>query len=302
MDMKCKYRIVVSIDGSGIRGIIPLKILSRIQEMVFELDPAIDLASTVDVYAGSSTGSIIGGALMTQDLKGRSIHSPNSILDFFMERGHQIFCKKVSSDSINSIYPFSNVLEHFFGDISLDNLNKHFLFVSYDLNSDSQFLFTDVLNRFRHISLSKMMQGCSALPGFFPPIKLGNMLLMDGSIAAKNPSILAYEYTKKLYPDDPIVLISLGTGKRKEDHLDIFEKEILLTDDDLYFSAKKQENLIYFRFQPTIQSASPDLDDNSRENIVNIISDADRYIEAHKPKFERLLNLVKIKMESKFDF
>lgn len=245
--MKCKYRIVVSIDGSGVRGIIPLKILSTIEKMVSELDSSIDLASSVDLYAGSSTGSIIGGALMIQDYNGKTIHSPTSILDFFTENGSQLFRDKTNNEVINSSVPFDNLLESFFGTINLENLKKHFLFVSYDLNSDAQFLFTDLLTRYRHLSLSKMMQACSALPGFFSPVKLGNSLLMDGSISAKNPSTLAYNYARQLYPNDPVIFISLGTGKRKEDQFDIIEKEIMLTDDDLYFSAKKREKSTLFQ-------------------------------------------------------
>jgi patatin-like phospholipase/acyl hydrolase len=300
--MKCRYRIVVSIDGSGIRGIIPLRVLSKIEQMVSELDSSIDLASSVDLYAGSSTGSIIGGALMMQDYNGKTIHSPSSILNFFTEKGAQLFRDKTNNEVINSSVPFDNLLESFCGSINLENLKKHFLFVSYDLNSDSQFLFTDVLTRFRHLSLSKMMQACSALPGFLSPVKLGNLLLMDGSIAAKNPSTLAYNYARKLYPNDPIIFISLGTGKGKENHLDIIEKEIMLTDDDLYFSAKKEKNLLYFRFQPTIIEASSDLADSSQKNISRIISDVDKYIESHIPKFERLLRLVKTKVDTRYDF
>ena len=300
--MKCRYRIVVSIDGSGIRGIIPLRVLSKIEQMVSEVDSSIDLASSVDLYAGSSTGSIIGGALMMQDYNGKTIHSPSSILDFFTEKGAQLFRDKTNNDVINSSVPFDNLLESFCGSINLENLKKHFLFVSYDLNSESQFLFTDVLTRFRHLSLSKMMQACSALPGFFSPVKLGNSLLMDGSIAAKNPSTLAYNYARQLYPNDPIIFISLGTGKRKENQFDIIEKEIMLTDDDLYFSAKKEKNLLYFRFQPTIIEASYDLADSSQKNISRIISDVDKYINSHIPKFERLLRLVKTKVDARYDF
>ena len=37
--MECKYRVILSIDGGGIRGVVPLKILTYIQEQVSKLDP-----------------------------------------------------------------------------------------------------------------------------------------------------------------------------------------------------------------------------------------------------------------------
>lgn len=294
-NMKCEYRIIVSIDGGGIRGVVPLKILACIQELAHELDPTLDISSLVDIYAGSSTSSVIGGALLLKNDKGKSIHTPISLLNFYLERGKQIFNKKSESNTQSSKYPFNFVLEHFFGNITVEEIKKHFLFVSYDLNSDNQFLFTDTIDRYRHVSLSKIMQGCSASPGISPPLYLGNLQLVDGMIAAKNPSILAYNYAKKLYPNDPIVLISLGTGKKRDDSCDMFEKEILLTDDELYSRAKTDNKLIYFRFQPTIKTEANNWDDHSKENTMNLINDTEDYIQSHRPKFDRLLSLIKIK-------
>jgi uncharacterized protein len=295
--MQCKYRIIVSIDGGGIRGVVPLRILAHLQELMLNMDKSLDLTSWVDVFAGSSTGSIIGGTLMLQDEKGKSIHNPQSLLDLYIQRGSQIFSKNIGNDAENSVYPLSFVLEHFFGNITLETLKKHFLFVSYDMNTDNQFIFTDSIDRYRTMSLSNIMKACSAMPGVFPPLKLGHLLLADGMLAAKNPSEMAYNYGRMLYPEDPIIMISLGTGTLVHPASKIMEDEVLKVHNDLEELSRKDKNVIYFRFQPNIEQASNNLDDVSKENTLSLLKDTELYIKENTTKFERLFSLMKIKSE-----
>jgi patatin-like phospholipase/acyl hydrolase len=250
--MECKYRVILSIDGGGIRGVVPLKILTYIQEQVSKMDDQIDISSWVDVFSASSTGSIIAGALMLRNEKGRGKFSPTEMLELYKRRGEQIFSKNVGIDPSHSKYPLSFVLDHFFGGINLEHLHKRFLFVSYDLNSDSQYLFTDTADRFRSLPLSKIMIACSAFPGVYPPLSLGNLLLADGIVAAKNPAELAYNYARMFYPTDPIILISLGTGQSDFNEMDIIDKEMEVVNKNLTEISKVDDNLLYYRFQPTL--------------------------------------------------
>ena len=293
--MKCKYRIVVSIDGGGIRGIVPLKILKTIQELSLKFDPTLDICSLVDIFSASSTGSVIGGALMLQDDQGKSLFTPSTLFDFYLKHGTDIFDTRHQFNIQDSSYSLPRLMDRYFGNITLEEVKKHFLYVSYDLNTDKQFLFTDTMSRLKNVSVSKMMQGCSAMPGICPPLEHENSLLVDGMLATKNPSVLAYNYAKLLYPNDPIVLVSLGTGKTDEEDYGTFEHDMKKVDDRLYIDAKNNEELIYFRFQPTISSASNDFENASTKIMVNLLEDTEHYIRNHESKFNRLLSLIKIK-------
>ena len=298
--MVCKYRVVLSIDGGAARGIVPLRILSFLQDSVKSIEKDLDIPTWVDVFSGTSTSSIINGALMLRDQKGRALHDPKSMLNIYVHRGNQIFTKNNGMDPQHSVYPLSFVLEHFFGMITLEQITKHFLFVSYDLNSEQQFIFTDTIDRFRSLSLSKMMTACSAYPGVFPPLKIENYMLADGMLSTKNPALLSYEYARVFYPDDPIILISLGTGINNPALMDFNEIEVLKTHEHLENIAKDDDRLIYFRFQPELLKANEDVEDASPENMLNLLDDTDDYLNRESANISRLMSLIRIKAEEHF--
>lgn len=295
--MQCKYRVILSLDGGGIKGVVPLKILTHIQEHISKIDDTVDISSWVDLFSATSTGSIIGGALMLQDDNERAKFSPGELLNLYCNRGQQIFSKNVGIDPANSIYPLSFVLNRFFGNFTIEQLHKRFLFVSYDLNSDAQYLFTDTADRFRDLPLSKIMIACSAFPGIYPPLKLGELLLADGIVAAKNPSELAYNYAKMFYPNDPIILLSIGTGQSEFTEMDIIDREMERVHENIMNLSKTDDNLLYFRFQPILQNPIGSESDTTKENIDSLLQGTESYIEQHKTDFQRLFALMKIKVE-----
>lgn len=295
--MQCKYRVVVSIDGGGIRGILPLRIIDHIQNTISQFDNRANPSSWVDLYAATSTGTIISGALMVKDANGKNKHAPGQIIDLYLRRGEQIFSKAPQQLTSRNHYPLSFVLDYFFGDTTLDQLDKRFLFSSYDLNGDEPFFFTDNMERLRTMTLSKMMTACSAFPGVFPPVKMGHRLLADGILATKNPAKLAYNYAKVYYPTDPIILISLGAGVDESMNFDLFESESNKTHEEMQLLAQNDSNLLYFRFQPDITKASADISDSSTHNTQALMDDANAYIASNDTKFDRLFSLMKIRVD-----
>jgi patatin-like phospholipase/acyl hydrolase len=279
--MSCKYRVVVSIDGGGKKGIIPLRILSFLEEQLNAYVPDAHLSSWVDVYGGTSTSAIIAGALAVSGVGGRK-HSPTEITDLYLHRGEHFFDSPKSS---HSVHPLNFLLEHFYGDLTLGQIRKHFLFVSYDLDKDEPFLFTDSQHHIQQISVAKMMQACCAMPGFLEAVLIGNKRLADGALTTKNPSKLAFQYARVFYPDDPIVLISIGTGKSQAASIEELQAEE--QHDTLVELAKKDSKLVYFRFNPELENT-----DHSTEQLLGL---TDVYIQENLRSIERLLHLMEIK-------
>ena len=60
-------KLILSLDGGGIRGAASARFLKRVEEKL-EADHNKSLRDCVDFYAGTSTGSIIALALATTDL------------------------------------------------------------------------------------------------------------------------------------------------------------------------------------------------------------------------------------------
>lgn len=295
--MQCKYRVVVSIDGGGIRGVLPLRIIEYIQKEISCYDETLNPSSWVDIYAATSTGTIISGALMLKNEFGKNKYSPSDIMNLYLKRGEQIFANNPKKLNPNNHYPLHFVLNYFFGNTTLDQLDKRFLFFSYDLNADEPFYFSDGMEHLRSMTVSNMMTACSAFPGVFPPLKMGYKLLADGILATKNPAKTAYNYAKINYPDDPIVLISLGVGKDETMKFDLFDAESNLTHQEMEAISNEDKNLLYFRFQPEIYEASSNINDASSKNTKALLNDANRYISDNQHKFDRLFSFMKIKME-----
>jgi patatin-like phospholipase/acyl hydrolase len=295
--MECKYRVILSIDGGGIKGVVPLKILADLQKEIASIDPDVIMSKLVDLFSGSSTGSILGGALMLQDSYGNFKFSALDMLNMYLTRGKQIFSKNLGLDPTNSVYPLSFILNHFFGNITVSEIKKRFLFVSYDLKSESQYLFTDTADRFRDLPLSKMMIACSAYPGIYPPLTLGELELADGIVAAKNPSELAYNYAKLFFPDDPIILLSLGTGQNDLDGMDLIDKEMEQVHLRMERIQQSDNKLLYFRLQPPLKN-KVDIDSEiTDEGIRHLIEETEEYMKTNRREVKRLLSLIKMKVD-----
>ena len=296
--MVCKYRVVLSIDGGGIRGLIPLRIIAHLERIFKEIDPDLDIPTWVDVFSSTSASTIFTGAMMLKDSKGKSIHKPQEILDLYIKRGKQIFSKNTGIDASHSIYPLTFVLDHYFGEITMEDLKNHFLFFSYNSTAESSFAFSDTMDRHRNLALSKVMTACSAYPGVFPPVRLGKMELVDGMLTTQNPAQMAYEYARLFYPTDPIVLISVGTGTHEnmlKDHFEIEAERVHQEMKERSFSDKK---LLYFRFQPNLQSLTNYSFEDELHSITDLLNETNDYIESNKNDFDRLLHLMEIRANS----
>ncbi|KAF0543772.1 patatin [Gigaspora margarita] len=89
-------KYIISIDGGGIKGIIPAIILAEIEKRVTEElkkeDPNADFrcADFFDIFAGTSTGSILALALTVPE-NNRPKYSGPFMVDFFQIHGKEVF-------------------------------------------------------------------------------------------------------------------------------------------------------------------------------------------------------------------
>ncbi|GMI65993.1 phospholipase A IVB, PATATIN-like protein 5 [Hibiscus trionum] len=83
---------VLSIDGGGIRGIIPATILSFLEHKLQELDGQdARIADYFDVIAGTSTGGLMTAMLTAPDENGRPLFKGEEIAPFYLKHGPKIF-------------------------------------------------------------------------------------------------------------------------------------------------------------------------------------------------------------------
>lgn len=146
--VKKKIFTVLSIDGGGIRGIIPALILDYIEQQMKDLLPKGTekcqrrIANFFDLIAGTSTGGIIALALTKPEHMGRRAYTAADLVDLYMGEGENIFNRSAmhriySGDGLlNKKYPadgIEQVLEGYFGETKLSEATTRVLIPSYDM-------------------------------------------------------------------------------------------------------------------------------------------------------------------------
>ena len=288
--MKRNLKIILSVDGGGIRGMLPLVYLIELQRLLQVHKKKWTFPQIVDLVAGTSTGAVIGSALTYADASHQPLFSPQSLLELYKDRGKQVFDKERSKK--HNEYPLKRLLEQSFGEIKLADFSKYFLFVSHDQKSDEPFLFTSDEKKYRNVNLSKALLACSAIKDYFPPVTLGPYELIDGIETAKNPSQIAYEYGKKYFPNDLILLMSFGTGVIDEKKQDAIDKEAEAVHAALTEEARNNKKLVYYRFQPSIHYANFEMDDTSPDNLMNLYKDAALAVEKDAQSMQNMVRFI----------
>ena len=184
--MEKKVRIL-SLDGGGIRGIIPATIVNYAEEYLQKKAPGTSIADHFDFIAGTSTGGILTCLyLAPQDEdKGKAKYTAAEALKFYVDEGYTIFnaskqknWKRLWGLRDATAFSAKNIERLFkenFGDTLLSELIKPCLITTYDMNSKSAFFFTSREDtREKEFYVRDVTRSTSAAPTYFPPAKIKN--------------------------------------------------------------------------------------------------------------------------------
>ena len=149
--MKTKTRIL-SIDGGGIKGIVPAVILKYLEKYLKQLsnNPDARIVDYFDLFSGASTGAIIIGGLLSPDHQDRPKYTAEEIIELYIENGHVIFNASVFqeiksvSGLVNVKYDpkgIESVFEEYFGNTQLKDLLKPTLIPVYELSRGKNYFF-----------------------------------------------------------------------------------------------------------------------------------------------------------------
>jgi predicted acylesterase/phospholipase RssA len=211
-------RIILALDGGGIRGILTLQLLKKIEEVA-----GLPCYKFCDMVAGTSTGAIIAGliaagktAVEIEDLYIRLVTK------VFLKRGvlANRFVNPPEYDKVN----YRAALKQVLGDITLEQACKNtgidILITSKDATGNEETFFTCFGNgsykgTYKTALLRTVMEATMSAPTYFRPLE---RFLDGGTTTYNNPSLAAlmeatrYDGEGK-YTTDKITLFSLGTGK-----------------------------------------------------------------------------------------
>ena len=227
---------LLALDGGGIRGLITLEVLAKIEATLREAlgrDKSFVLANYFDYIAGTSTGAIIATALSL----GMSVAD---IQKFYRETGEKMFAKAFILRRLRYRYEdekLSDELKKVFGEdttFGSECLNTLLMLVMRNATTDSPWplsnnphaKYNDPKRPSSNLNLPlwQLVRASTAAPVFFPPevIQLGGkeFIFVDGGVTPyNNPAFQLFlmatlEPYKLMWPsgEDKMLLVSVGTG------------------------------------------------------------------------------------------
>ena len=203
---------IISIDGGGIRGIVPAIVLQRVEEELQD-----HLFNHVDLVAGTSTGGIIAGGIAT----GMPMQN---VVKFYLQDGPSIFGEVAFIDSIKSVFGYfggkfeitdlRDKLKERLGDVTLGDLYIDYLSTAYNMTDGKPRFFSR--SQEGKLKLADVIAGGSAAPTYFDPHTIGGKEYIDGGVFCSSPAMSAFAEIKTLHNvrAESIFMVSLGCGNR----------------------------------------------------------------------------------------
>ncbi|XAR73976.1 hypothetical protein NMG60_11008119 [Bertholletia excelsa] len=245
---------ILSIDGGGIRGIIPGVILAYLEKQLQELDgKEVRLADYFDVIAGTSTGGLITSMLTAPGKDKRPLYAAEDIVPFYVKHSPKIFPQRSPLGDMQNLHTaftgpkydgkyLHKLLKDLLGDTRLQETLTNVVIPAFDIKNLEPTIFSSYQVAKKPLMDAPLADICistSAAPTYLPAHYFkthdqnGNSKefnLIDGGVACNNPTLLAIgEVTKEVLKKNPdffpmkpldydrFLVISIGTGTAKND-------------------------------------------------------------------------------------
>ncbi len=224
---KTPYRIL-TLDGGGVRGIVPLVWMQRLEEHLHG-----NLHAHVDLIAGTSVGAIIGCGIAVG-------MSAEEIIALWSGGVHQTFEKPGPFRSIankGGMMPkyedkgLIELLRTYFRDITMGELGRPTLALAYCPHTTSVHVFSSMNEEHKDLPVWEVCRASTAAPLFFSPYHMvidesGEKIpLIDGGVTANNPVVIAIseaiDHRRDSLPLNDVLVSSFGTGASPEAKHDI---------------------------------------------------------------------------------
>lgn len=215
---------ILSIDGGGVRGLIPGMVIVEIEKRMGK-----PISQLFDLIAGTSAGGHIALALATPGDDGKPKWSAIELAAFYREAYGRIFdnsgfkvldALKGLTNERYSAHGIDTALNEVFGERKLSEALVEVLITAFEVESGEPhfFLRSEARNdpKKDHL-MSFAARATSAAPTYFEPAAKftgeEGMAFLDGALFANNPSMCAFAHAQSLgFDEDDMTIISLGTG------------------------------------------------------------------------------------------
>lgn len=313
---------ILSIDGGGIRGIVPALFLTEIEKRSGQ-----PISQLFDLIAGTSTGGILALGMTVPNDDGTPRYAASEGVGFYADAGPLIFERSLwrvittlasLSDEIYPSGPIEAALDKYFGDAMLSETLTDVLITSYDIERRIPWFFRSARAHQQpdyNFPMKVVARATAAAPTYFETVRVDSAdgetyyPLVDGGVFANNPTMCAYIDAVRHYPGyDDYLVVSLGTGQNTKaipydsakdwgligwvrPVIEVLQHGVNET------VAYQMQGLLtdmpdgtrrYYRFQVTLDDETDAMDNASPENMRALRLAAENKIRAADSEFDRL--------------
>jgi len=229
---------VLSIDGGGIRGVIPACLLMELEKRLAKRNKKKPLHRYFDLIAGSSTGGIIAAGLAAPrpGAPAEPAATPKDLLSLYQDRGRTIFTRDVFRRLREAIADPASLwqekydatvleaeLQRQLGTATIHQALTNLVLTAYDIENRRAVFMTNCRAATGKVPddywFWQAARATSAAPTYFEPARVTNRTqnrietLIDGGVFSNDPAMAAFvEALKMGYEARNITVVSLGTG------------------------------------------------------------------------------------------
>lgn len=203
-------KTVLSIEGGGIRGVVPAAVLQHMEQAL-----GMPLYKAFDYVAGTSTGGIIAAAI-------GSGMTGSQIVELYMQKSSAIFARspwqaiKTLGGLTGPKYTadgFEVVLKQAPLSMYYGAMKTRVMIPAYEITMRKPTWFKSWVQPRTSLLTCDVVRATSAAPTFFPPKQIFDKTYIDGGLFCNQPALMAVlevESTSNI--DDEILVVSIGTG------------------------------------------------------------------------------------------
>ena len=210
-------KYIASFDGGGVRALFQVRLLQHIKKTF-----NVCLCQLFDMVVGTSMGGVVALTLAQNNKK-----SIDKYLEYFLDSDKMnriadksIFDRVFGIIQTEPIYDGkgkTKVFKQQFDENLFGDVNIPCVVTGYNLKECLPNYFCSWKEEDAKFPIVTLADITTAIPIYFPPIKVNDTWWIDGGIAISNPAVSAYVIGRKYFgPDTDIRIISMGTGIYQE--------------------------------------------------------------------------------------
>lgn len=229
---------ILSIDGGGVRGIIPCKLLMELEKRLHDKGCRQPLHNYFRLIAGTSTGGIIAAGLTAPHPNNPTVPAldAHGLYNLYKDEGAKMFSRSIYRRIREAVLDPKSIVQEKYDATELEGeLQRHLgtarisdaltsvMLTAYDIEKRNTVFMGNIPQKDGSTPddyyLWQAARATSAAPTYFEPARVRNLTrnrvetLIDGGVFANDPGICAFVEAHKLgATEKQITLVSLGTG------------------------------------------------------------------------------------------